>query len=306
VTSAATERDAMTWIPGGEFTMGSDRGYPEEGPPHRVTVSGFWIDTYAVTNAEFATFVEATGYVTAAERAPRPEDYPGVDPALLLAGSAVFRMPPGPVSLDEPNQWWAYVPGACWRHPEGPGSSIAGREQHPVVHIAYEDACAYADWAGKDLPTEAEWEFAARGGLEGNEFAWGDEVPGEPWEHANTWHGEFPWDNRKPHAPGTKPVGSYPPNGFGLYDMIGNVWEWTSDYWAPHHVASTCCDPHNPRGPAEPLAEAAAPGIPLRVVKGGSFLCAANYCARYRPAARIPQASDSATNHTGFRCVRRP
>lgn len=297
----------MAWIPGGTFRMGSDAAYPEEGPVHEVSVDGFWIDVHEVTNAEFAAFVAATGHVTAAERTPSPDDYPGVPVEDLLAGSAVFSQPDGPVDLTSPLSWWAYTPGACWRHPTGPGSTVEGLERHPVVHVAHEDAVAYARWAGKELPTEAQWERAARGGLEGAAFAW-EEDGRPPHAHANTWHGTFPHENRKHHPPGSESVGSYPPNGFGLHDMVGNVWEWTRDFFAPGHRSSGakggCCGVRNPTGPAQPLSEPEAPTIPLYVLKGGSFLCAENYCSRYRPSARIPQAADSATNHTGFRCVR--
>jgi formylglycine-generating enzyme required for sulfatase activity len=298
----------MAWIPPGAFVMGSDAGYPEEGPAHEVTVDGFWIDVCEVTNEQFAAFVNATGYVTSAERAPTAEDYPGVPAADLVAGSAVFSQPPGPVDLMSPMSWWAYTPGACWRHPAGPGSTLDGLERHPVVHVAYGDALAYAQWAGKELPTEAQWERAAHGGRDGFEYAW-EEDGRPPYEHANTWHGVFPHENRKPRPPGAQTAATYPSNGFGLYDMIGNVWEWTRDFFAPGHrpphaADAACCGPRNPTGPEHALSEPEAPSIPLYVLKGGSFLCAENYCSRYRPAARIPQAADSSTNHTGFRCVR--
>src|SRR3954468_15926511 len=230
----------MVWIPGGTFLMGSDDFYPEERPAHRVTVDGFWMDEHSVTNAEFRRFVKAIGYITVAERPPGPGDYPGVDPTMLVPGSLVFRRPPNPVSLKIQNAyrtWWIYVPGACWKHPEGPGSSIGGRERHPVVHVAYEDAEAYAAWAGKALPSEAEWEFAARGGLEGATYVWGDEFAPKGRMMANTWQGEFPWQNLKADGyEGTSPVGSFPPNGYGLYDMAGNVWQWTSDFFAGYHI----------------------------------------------------------------------
>jgi formylglycine-generating enzyme required for sulfatase activity len=294
----------MVWIPGGEFMMGSDRHYPEERPGHRVAVDGFWIDPHPVTNAEFATFVAATGHVTVAERAPRAEDYPGVPPERLVAGSAVFRQPPGPVDLANPGNWWFYAPGADWRHPWGPESTIAGRDDHPVVHVAYADALAYARWAGTDLPTEAQWELAARGGLEGAAFAWGEDLPPDGPPPANVWWGEFPWQNLRERPPGTTPVGAYPPNGYGLSDMAGNVWEWTRDWYQPGHaVASPCCLPRNPTGPAAAQTDPAAPAIPMRVLKGGSFLCSRNYCFRYRPAARIAEAVDTSTCHLGLRCV---
>ncbi len=301
----------MVSVPGGNFTMGSDAHYPEESPAHEVHVDAFWIDRAPVTNAQFGAFVEATGYVSVAERELRPEDYPGVDPGQLVPGSAVFHQPPGRVDLAGPASWWQYAEGACWHRPEGAGSSIDGRHDHPVVHVSFEDALTFARWAGKTLPTEAQWERAARGGLDGAEFCWGDELRVDGRMMANVWAGEFPWDNRKPHPPGTEPVGSYPPNGYGLFDTAGNVWEWTGDFYhsgfglpgTDTDVARSCCAPRNPTGPQTWLAEPAAPGIPLRTLKGGSFLCAPNYCVRYRPAARIPQASDTGTVHIGFRCV---
>jgi formylglycine-generating enzyme len=298
-----------TWIPGGTFLMGSNEFYPEERPAHRVAVDGFWIDVNPVTVAEFRRFVEATGYVTVAERFPDPADYPAADPSLLVPGSLVFRSPPRPVSLRDPRTWWAYVPNACWHRPEGPGSTTAGRERHPVTHVAWEDAASYARWAGKALPTEAEWEFAARGGLEGAAFVWGDEFAPGGRMLANTWQGEFPWQ----HLPtdgfeGTSPVGAFPPNGYGLYDMAGNVWEWTADFFTPHpaDAAKACCIPRNPRVSAAERSHAREQpdvAIPRRVLKGGSHLCAPNYCLRYRPAARQAEAVDSAACHIGFRCV---
>jgi formylglycine-generating enzyme required for sulfatase activity len=293
----------MVWIPGGTFLMGSNDFYPEERPAHRVVVDGFWMDAHPVTNAEFRRFVKATGYVTAAERPLNPADFPGADPALIAPGSLVFRNPGRPVSLRDPRQWWAYVPGACWRHPEGPGSTLDGRDRHPVVHVAYQDAAAYAAWAGKALPSEAEWEFAARGGLASAAFVWGDEFAPKGRVMANTWQGEFPWQNlRHDGYEGTSPVGAFPPNGYGLYDMAGNVWEWTSDLYRPRHpeeVASPCCVPRNPRVQAP---EAGTPAtIPSHVIKGGSHLCAPNYCMRYRPAARQGQEIDTSSCHIGFR-----
>lgn len=296
----------MSWIPAGTFAMGSDVAYPEEAPVHEVTVDGFWIDIHEVTNEEFADFVNETGYITAAERAPSPADYPDVSVEELVAGSAVFRQPSAPVDLSSPLAWWAYTPGACWRHPSGPGSTIDGLERHPVVHVAFEDAAAYARWAGKKLPTEAQWERAARGGLDGLAFAWEDDGD-PPYTHANTWHGVFPHDNQKSRIPAAEAVGSYAPNPFGLFDMIGNVWEWTRDYFAPGHRSASldtaCCGSRNPTGPAAALAEPEAPSIPLHVLKGGSFLCAENYCMRYRPSARIPESVESATCHISFRCI---
>jgi formylglycine-generating enzyme len=303
-------RPDLVWIPGGTCLMGSNRFYPDEGPVHRVTVDGFWMDRYAVTNEQFARFVDETSYVTVAERPLNPADYPGADPDLLVPGSLVFRQPGGPVDLRDPSQWWAYVPGANWRHPDGPDRSSVGRERHPVVHVAYEDAEAYAAWIGQTLPTEAEWEFGARGGLEGKTYPWGDEFMPGGQVMANTWHGEFPWQNaRTGRHPTTMPVGSFPPNGYGLYDMAGNVWEWTSDWYQPRHPAEApkpCCIPHNPRGgamehsydPAQPEVH-----IPRKVLKGGTYLCAPNYCLRYRPAARSPEMVETSTCHIGFRCV---
>jgi formylglycine-generating enzyme required for sulfatase activity len=303
----------MVWVPGGTFQMGSNDFYPEERPVHPVAVDGFWMDEHAVTNAEFRRFVQATGYRTLAERPPNPAEYPDADPALLVPGALVFRRPPQRVSVHHPGAyqaWWAYVPGACWRHPAGPGSTLAGRERHPVVQVAYADAAAYAQWAGKVLPTEAEWERAARGGLDGAVFVWGDEFAPRGRMLANTWQGEFPWQNLKTDGyEGTSPVGAFPPNRYGLYDMAGNVWEWTTDFYTPHHpdaAAEACCSPRNPR--AESAAQSYAAGqpgaqIPRRVLKGGSHLCAPNYCLRYRPAARQGEAVDTATSHIGFRCI---
>jgi formylglycine-generating enzyme len=301
----------MLWIPGGTFRMGSDRFYPEEAPVHRVTVDGFWIDKHPVTNAKFQRFVEATGYVTTAEIPPDPEDYPGINPELLVAGSSVFVQPPGHVPLRNYANWWQFVPGATWRHPYGPQSSLDGLDDHPVVHVTFHDALAYATWAGKQLPTEAEWELAARGGLDGADYAWGDEPAPGGKMMANYWQGKFPWQNLLSDGYArTSPVGSFPANGYGLYDMIGNVWEITTDWFSARHQADApeaCCIPRNPRGarqtgshdPNDPLR------IPRKVVKGGSHLCAANYCLRYRPAARTPQPIDTSTSHTGFRCILR-
>jgi sulfatase modifying factor 1 len=306
---------ALRRIPGGSFLMGSDRHYPEEAPAHRVRVAAFEMDETTVTNRQFAAFVAATGYVTVAERPLDPALYPGADPAQLGPGSLVFRRTAGPVDTRDMRNWWVWTPGACWRRPEGPESSIKGRKDHPAVHVACADAEAYAAWAGKALPTEAEWECAARGGLDGAEFAWGDELAPRGRHLANTWQGEFPWENRAEdgHA-GTCPVKSYPPNGFGLYEVCGNVWEWTADWFAARHAAAdpdkpSCCAAGDPRGAArEASLDPAQPGppIPRRVVKGGSFLCAPSYCRRYRPAARHAQMVDSGMSHIGFRCVRRP
>lgn len=302
-------RPAMVWIPGGSFTMGSERHYPEEAPARRVAVDGFWIDRHAVTNADFARFVAATGYVTLAERAPHAEDYPGANPRMLVAASVVFQQPKRRVDMRNIYNWWTYVPGADWRHPRGPASSIRGAENHPAVHIAYEDAEAYALWMRKSLPSEAEWEFAARGGLEGAEYAWGSEFMPHGKSMANTWHGEFPFQNLSPRGrAGTAAVGSYPANGYGLYDMIGNCWEWTTDWYCPHvDTEEDCCGSIGPRSARDKSADPQDPlSIPRKVIKGGSYLCAPNYCRRYRPAARMAQPIDTATCHIGFRCVARP
>jgi formylglycine-generating enzyme len=256
--------------------------------------------------------VTATGYVSFAERPPDPTLYIGAKPELLAAGSAVFNMPAHPVPLCNIADWWAYVPGADWRHPEGPASTIVGRERDPVVHVAFEGAIAYAAWAGKDLPTEAEWEFAARGGLDGAAFCWGDDFAPDGQHMANTWQGQFPWQNLTLDCfAGRAPVGSFPANGYGLYDMAGNVWHWTKDWYGagrPLDAANPCCTPRNPRGVAEAKSyDPQQPGLPTarKVIKGGSYLCAPNYCLRYRPAARYPQAIDTTTSHIGFRCVLR-
>jgi formylglycine-generating enzyme required for sulfatase activity len=309
----AAERTGMVCIAGGTFRMGSDSHYREEAPVHRVHVDGFWIDRTPVTNRQFRAFVEATGHVTCAEIAPDPKDYTGALPHMLKPGSLVFTPPRHRVAdLRDWSQWWRFQFGADWRHPYGPGSSIRGLEEHPVVHVAWRDAEAYAAWAGKALPTEAEWEYAARGGLDGAEFAWGDEFTPGGRHMANTWQGEFPRQNLV--ADGyrrTSPVTAFPPNGYGLHDVIGNAWEWTADWYAPHHAADAakpCCIPSNPRGggreasydPCQPSVR-----IPRKVLKGGSHLCAPNYCRRYRPAARHAQPVDTSTCHIGFRCVAR-
>jgi formylglycine-generating enzyme len=303
----------MVWIPGGTFRMGSEKNYPEERPVHRVTVDGFWMDRYPVTNARFANFVEATGFRTLAEAPPNPAHYPGALPEMLYAGSLVFVQPPGPVDRSDVTQWWRYVRGASWRNPSGDGSSIDAMQDHPVVHVTFGDAEACATWEGKQLPTEAEWEFAARGGLDAAPFAWGNEFLAGNRHLANTWQGEFPWQHRC--ADGyerTSPVDAFPPNGFGLHDVIGNVWEWTSDWYLPkhpHEQVKACCIPRNPRGPnAENSYDPAQPRIriPRKVLKGGSHLCAPNYCRRYRPAARYPEPVDTSTSHVGFRCIVRP
>jgi formylglycine-generating enzyme required for sulfatase activity len=306
----ASSHSGMILIRGGAFAMGSNDHYPEEAPVHRVAVDDFWIDATPVTNAQFAAFVAATGHVTFAETAPRAEDYPGALPHMLKAGSLVFQKQKGEVDLRQPLTWWAFTFGADWRHPQGPGSSIKGLDDHPVVHVAHADAAAYAAWAGKALPTEAEWEYAARGGLDGAEFAWGSELTPGGKHMANTWQGKFPRQNlRSDGYERTSPVRAFPPNGYGVFDMIGNTWEWTDDWFEPGHRADegkACCIPQNPRGgrreasydPSQPHIR-----IPRKVLKGGSHLCAPNYCQRYRPAARHPEPVDTSTNHVGFRCV---
>jgi len=298
------------WIPGGTFQMGSDHHYPEEAPVHSETVEGFWIDKFAITNEQFARFVEETHHVTSAERPPNAEDYPGALPEMFQPASVVFLKPAGRVDLRNHYNWWTYVLGADWRHPEGPKSSITDRGSHPVVHIAYEDAEAYAKWAGKEIPTEAEWEFAARGGLAGAAYAWGDEFTPGGKQMANTWQGEFPWQNLLTDGyERTAPVGQFPPNGYGLFDMIGNVWEWTTDwYTARHAVTKPCCGSVAPKTETRDQSyDPATPNIriPRKVIKGGSFLCAPNYCRRYRPAARMAQPIDTSACHVGLRLILR-
>jgi formylglycine-generating enzyme required for sulfatase activity len=298
----------MARIPGGEFLMGSDKHYPEEAPAHRVSIGAFWMDERTVTNKEFRRFVDDTGYVTLAEKPANPDDYPGAQPEMLAPSSVMFRRASRPVDLRNPYNWWTYVAGADWRHPRGPDSSLQGLWDHPVVHVAYEDAEAYAKWTGKELPTEAEWEFAARGGLEGAEFCWGDELAPGGKPRANFWQGEFPWQNLLEDGfEWTAPVGSFPPNGYGLYDMAGNVWEWTTDWYQEHSkIDSPCCTIANPRGgERDSSVDPRTPNvkIPRKVMKGGSYLCAPNYCRRYRPAARMAQGIDTSTCHLGFRCI---
>ncbi len=283
--------------------MGSDSFYEEERPAHWATVADAWIERHPVTVEQFARFVAQTGYVTVAERPTDPRMFPWVDPRALVPGSLVFTPPSAPVPLNDVRAWWSYVPGACWRAPEGPGSTVRGRERHPVTHVAHEDARRYAAWAGRRLPTEAEWERAARGGLEGAAFAWGEEDHSLQRPLANTFRGRFPWCCSGPgRRAGTSPVGAYPANGYGLLDVTGNVWEWTGDAFAPRHHAAParrCCDP-------APATGAGAAGTAQVVVKGGSHLCSPDYCLRYRPAARQGMTPDTSSSHVGFRCALTP
>jgi formylglycine-generating enzyme required for sulfatase activity len=307
--------DGMVWIPGGQFLMGSNdqMAWEEEGPAHHVKVKGFWMDAHEVTNAQFTQFINATGYVTDAEKAPvleeimaqLPPGTPPPDPKDLVAGSMVFSPPTTGVPLNDISNWWKWVHGADWKHPDGPGSDLIGKEEQPVVHISWNDAMAYCKWAGKRLPTEAEWEFAARGGLEGKNFVWGDEAPTDEKTFANTWQGKFPAENLKRDGfEGLAPVGQYAPNGYGLYDMAGNVWEWCQDWYDKYLYQS--CGPgevrDNPGGPTI-SRDPGQPNMPLRVQKGGSFLCHDSYCQRYRPSARQASSPESGMSHVGFRCV---
>ena len=311
----------MVWVPGGEYSMGcvDPRGLPFGGtdpmndarPVHRVRVAGFWMDAHEVTNDQFAAFVKATGYVTVAERPPRAEDFPGAAPENLVAGSIVFTPPAEQVPLRDATgvahlRWWAYVPGACWSHPAGPDSDLTGKGAEPVVHVAFEDAEAYAAWAGKRLPTEAEWEVASRGGLAGATYPWGDDFkPGGRWM-ANTWQGRFPGENTAEDGfAGIAPVGRYPANAYGLHDMSGNVWEWCSDWYrtdtyARDAATGVAVNPHGPSDSHDP----AEPGQPKRIQRGGSFLCSDQYCSRYIVGTRGKGEVSSATNHCGFRCVK--
>ncbi len=308
--SKAGPSQDMILIAGGTFRMGSDQHYPEEAPAHHVAVASFWIDRSPVTNRDFRRFVDATGYVTVAEIEPDPKDYPGALPHMLKPGSLVFTTPRRPVDLNDWSQWWKFEFGANWRRPRGRGQPNHGLDDHPVVHIAFKDAAAYAAWAGKELPTEAEWEYAARGGLDGAEFAWGEELTPNGRYMANTWQGAFPRENLAADGYArTSPVGAFPANGYGLFDMIGNVWEWTTDWFATRHISDAphpCCIPDNPRGARESDSydgHNASSRIPRKVVKGGSHLCAPNYCRRYRPAARHAQPIDTGMSHVGFRCI---
>ncbi len=291
----------MVWIGGGTFWMGSDGDNPDERPAHAVILSGFWIDQREVTNQEFEQFIRATGYVTVAERKPNPKEIPGGPTANLMPGSVVFSPPPGDVPLNNHLAWWKYEAGASWRHPEGPNSTLSGRARHPVVQVCWEDAFAYAKWAGKRLPTEAEWEYAARGGLDRQPYGWGKEqVPNGKWP-ANIWQGKFPNENTLADGfRGTAPVGSFPPNGFGLFDMAGNVWEWCQDWYRPDYYAkSPAQDPPGPDDSFDPTE----PGARKKVMRGGSFLCSDLYCAGYRPSARMKSSLDTGLAHTGFRCA---
>jgi formylglycine-generating enzyme len=307
-SAPAPAPEGMVWIPGGEFSMGcEDVEMRDARPFHRVALDGFWMDQTEVTNEEFARFVKATGYVTVAERKPDAKDFPGAPPENLVPGSVVFTPPDTKVPLDDHFVWWRYVPAASWRHPNGPGSDLKGKEKNPVVHIAYQDAEAYAKWAGKRLPTEAEFEFAARGGLDRKRFVWGDEFkPGSKFQ-ANSFQGHFPDRNTGEDGfIGTAPVGRFAANGFGLSDMAGNVWEWTADWYRSDYyqtLAATKQVARNPQGPADSL-DPSEPGVAKRVHKGGSFLCTDEYCARYMPGGRGKGEPDTGTNHLGFRCVR--
>lgn len=314
--AAPPATDGMIWIPGGEFTMGSDdeMAMRNEQPAHRVKVDGFWMDETSVTNAEFQKFVDATGYFTMAERKPDweelkkqlPPGTPKPDDSVLVPGSMVFTPTDGEVDLRNMGNFWRWAPGADWKHPEGPESTIDGREDHPVVHVCWDDAVAYAKWAGKRLPTEAEWEFAARGGRDGSRYDWGDEFKPDGKFMANTWTGDFPYKNTKEDGfVGTAPVKSFPPNGYGLYDMAGNVWNWCADWYRPdtHVQMAEQAVTQNPKGPEESFSPV-NPYQPERVTKGGSFLCSESYCASYRPSARRGLPPDTGMSHIGFRCVK--
>lgn len=302
----------MVWVPGGTFQMGSATGAADCRPVHKVTVDGFWMDATEVTNAEFKKFVDATGYVTVAERAAAPQEFPeGVARDLVASlkepiepGALVFSVPPKVTSLSDFFQWWHWQPGANWRHPEGPESSIKDRMDHPVVQVAWEDAAAYAKWAGKRLPTEAEWEFAARGGLDRKPFVWGDEKEPGGKMMANIWTGEFPAENTaKDGWARSAPVKSFPANGFGLFDMSGNVWEWTADWYRPDYYKDS--PEKNPQGPADSY-DPGEVGMPKKVMRGGSFLCSDNYCIGFQPGIRSRTTPDTALQHLGFRCVQSP
>lgn len=296
----------MQRIPAGRFSMGSNDFYPEEGPVREVHVDAFSIDVFTVTNRDYAEFVDATEYVTIAERPLNPDDFPGAPLDALVPGALVFHKTDGPVDLRDWSQWWSYVPGASWKHPEGPGTTVESRLDHPVVHIAYEDAEAYASWAGKRLPTEAEWEYAARGGVDGAAFVWGEEMEPGGKPAANTWQGEFPWQNLVTDGyERTAPVGMFPPNGYGLYDMAGNVWEWTSDWYRPdtYSLRATAAPIKNPQGPGSSY-DPAEPGTKKKVQRGGSFLCSEHYCSRFLVGSRGRGEIHSASSNLSFRLVR--
>ena len=309
-TSPATtgSTNDMVWIPSGTFWMGSDNGQDDEKPPHQVTIDGFWMDKTEVTNEKFEEFVRATSYVTVAERKLDAKDFPGVDPSALVPGSIVFSSSDEQITAEDLKNpamhslWWKYVPGANWRHPEGPSSDLKGREKHPVVHVCWEDAIAYCKWAGKRLPTEAEWEYASRGGLDRKPFVWGDDLkPNGKW-NMNIWQGDFPKQNALDDgAKGTSPVGSYAPNGYGLFDMAGNVWEWCSDWYLPDYYGNSPAN--NPKGP-DTSYDPNEPGVMKKVTRGGSYLCADSYCAGYHPSSRMKSSPDTGLSHTGFRCVK--
>jgi sulfatase modifying factor 1 len=292
----------MVWVPGGTFWMGADDpSITDANPVHEVTVAGFWMDRTEVTNRQFAKFVKATAYMTVAERKPDPKDFPGAPPEKLVPGSIVFTPPVGRVSLDDPLVWWRYIPGANWRHPEGPSSTIEGKDDHPVVQICWYDAVAYANWAGKRLPTEAEWEYAARGKLARTRYVWGDELRPRGKPQANIWEGHFPDQNSGDDGfLRTAPVGFFPPNSRGLFDMAGNVWEWCADWYRPAYEMNSHENPNGPTSSYDPNE----PNVPKRVQRGGSFLCSDTYCTRYLPGARGMGAPDSAASHLGLRCVK--
>ncbi|MSU42340.1 MAG: formylglycine-generating enzyme family protein [Pedosphaera sp.] len=297
----------MVWIPAGTFKMGAEEGETDERPVHAITLDGFWMDKHEVTNEQFAKFVEKAGYLTVAEKMPDPKLFPGVPLENLKAGSVVFTPPKEAIPLAELRghnaflQWWKYVPGASWRHPEGPGSTLRGREKHPAVHISWEDAAAYAKWAGKQLPTEAQWEFAARGGLAGKEYVWGDKFEPDGKPMANIWQGQFPVENtQRDGFRGTSPAGSFPANGYGLHDMAGNVWEWCQDWYTPNYYKTSPAK--NPAGP-DTSNDPNEPGVWKRVQRGGSFMCTDLYCGAFRPSRRMKTSPDTGLSHAGFRCV---